>query len=55
MKNKIKFISKKNGNNIKNERRRNILFMQNNIKLGLALAGGGMRGFAHIGALKAFE
>lgn len=36
-------------------KKRNDKKEQNRVKLGLALGGGGARGFAHLGALKAFE
>ena len=32
-----------------------LFFKKKKVKIGLALGGGGTRGFAHLGALKAFE
>ena len=32
-----------------------MLFKRKKVKIGLAFGGGGARGFAHLGAIKAFE
>ena len=40
---------------LKRKEKKQEKFEKNRVKLGLALGGGGARGFAHLGAIKAFE